>query len=1046
MTDTLSDKTDHGDAPWDGPGWPRGLFTLPPTQPFLPTLAQTLFEQCRDDPMALADITILLPTRRACRVLRQAFLDAPDRARPEPGADDDAPKAGTALLLPILRPIGDVDEDELLLTDADPGLEPLPSPIGALDRQLRLARAIMAAAPKGEKPSPDMAIDLAAELARLLDQLHTEGVSFELLHDLVPDDFAEHWQEVLQFLDILGAHWPAVLEELQALDPAKYRELWLLRAADRLRRDRPSAPVIIAGSTGSIPATAALMRTVLDLPQGAVILPGYDAVTAAQAQTESHAQFQMQQLLTRLDVAPEQVAEWPKPWPDGPFSPSEADARLRLITSLTEGPLGLAEDGLETPGLQLDPAMVKGVIPISCAGPEQEALVAALAMREVLDPSSAAQTAMLVTPDRDMARRVAIMLRRYGIVVNDSAGVPLSNTPVGQWLRLTAIMLTDRWGARDLLACFKHPYAALRRNPAACRDAIRLVEQTLLRGPRVGGGAQGLLDALDHVETLDEAARVERGAIVACRQFLTDLQSALTAVDGAGDDAAPVPSLVNRHIRFAEALATSVQAVGANRLWRGDDGEAAAAFLSELAAVGGGFPPMGWAHYGDFITGLMAGRVVRPQRQAHPRLTILGLLEARLVEADRVIMAGLNEGSWPPEPTADPWLSRPMRRKLGLPTPERRLGQTAHDFAQLLGAPEVFLLRAERQGGAPTIPARWMQFLDVALAYWKQAGFIDREGPVNDMQRRAEEYKAWARVLDQAGMTEPRPAPQPSPASALRPDRLSVTDIELLIRNPYGFYAKHVLALRPLDDLELDPGASDRGAFIHTALERFCQRYPDRLPADGVAQLLAIGEEVFQVVADRPDIHTFWWSRFQRIASWFVTTEAERRAVGWRPHRLETKGRVTITTSVGPVTLTGRADRLDRHAHDKALAIIDYKTGGVPSAQEVRQGIAPQLALEAMIAAAGQFENVPEQIPGELAYWQLTGGREPGKIASYQAAEVEALTTHAEAGVVALLHAFASAERPYLPVPRPSLAPRYDDYAHLARYDEWAPGLRESAS
>ncbi len=1005
--------------------------------------------------MALASITILLPTRRACRVLRQAFLDAAEAAPPRGEEDDDAAKADTALLLPILRPIGDVDEDELLLTDADPGLDPLPSPIGALDRQLRLARAIMAAAPKDEKPSPDMAIDLAAELARLLDQLHTESVSFELLHDLVPDDFAEHWQEVLQFLDILGAHWPAVLEELQALDPAKYRDLWLRRAADRLRRDRPSAPVIIAGSTGSIPATAALMRVVLDLPQGAVILPGYDAVTAAEAQTESHAQFQMQQLLNRLESLPEQVAEWPRPWPDGPFSPSEADARLRLITILTEGPLSIAAEGDETSGLALDPAMVERVTPIICSGPEQEALVAALVMRQVLDPSCAAQTAMLVTPDRDMARRVAIMLRRYGIEVNDSAGMPLSNTPVGQWLRLTAIMLTDSWGARDLLACFKHPYAALGRNPAACRETIRVLEQTLLRGPRVGNGAQGLLKALDALEDLGDDARVEPGAIATCREFLADLTHARagvepTANDGAESDAASdkaqVPSLVNRHIRFAEALATSVEAEGANRLWRGDDGEGAAAFLSELAAVGVGFPPMGWRHYGDFITGLMAGRVVRPQRQAHPRLTILGLLEARLVEADRVIMAGLNEASWPPEPTADPWLSRPMRRKLGLPTPERRLGQTAHDFSQLLGAPEVFLLRAERQGGAPTIPARWMQFLDVALAHWKQEGATERAGPVNDMLRRAADYKAWARVLDQADSTEPRPAPEPRPASALRPDRLSVTDIELLIRNPYGFYAKHVLALRPLDDLELDPGASDRGAFIHTALERFCQRYPDRLPPDAEAQLLKIGEEVFQVVADRPDIHAFWWSRFQRIASWFISTEAARREAGWQPYKLETKGRMAITTRHGPVTLTGRADRLDRHAHDKALAIIDYKTGSLPKAQEVHQGIAPQLALEAMIAAAGQFKDVPEQIPVELAYWQLTGGREPGKIACFEAADVEALTTHAEQGVVALLNAFASAERPYLPVPRPSLAPRYDDYAHLARYDEWAPGLRESAS
>ncbi|MEO0392628.1 MAG: double-strand break repair protein AddB [Pseudomonadota bacterium] len=941
---------DLSTAPWDADDWPRGIFTLPPTQPFLPSLAQGLLHRCRDNPMDLARITILLPTRRACRVLRQAFLDAADAQRPLPemdAGDTQDSRADTVLLLPILRPIGDVDEDELILTDADPGLDPLPSPIGALDRQLRLARAIMAAAPAGEAPSPDMAIDLAAELARLLDQLHTEGVSFELLHDLVPDDFAAHWQEVLQFLDILGEHWPAVLEQLQALDPARYRDLWLRRAADRLARDDRSGPVLVAGSTGSIPATAHLMKTVLGLPNGTVILPGFDALETLEDigffLGESHAQHQMHQLLNRLSIALENVQEWPRPWSDNRLNPQDVEARKNLITCLTNGPMmGRQENDQEMTKFvgQTDPDITRNITPIICQGPEQEALVAALAMREVLDPRTPEKTAMLVTPDRDMARRVTLALKRYGIAINDSAGIPLSSTPVGQWLRLTARLLSDQWGPRDLLACFKHPFAALGRHPAQCRDVIRQLELILLRGPQPASGVDALLSALEHLEARQDHQPIDPSIIARCRAFLTDLAAARAAIEApdatsldtdadaqVSDTQAPdvhatdtrvaatqepllkaarpddsvaddplaedavandpvtkhyaaedyVPALVARHVAFAEALAATADEPGGTRLWQRDDGEAASAFMSELSVVGTGFPPMGWRHYGDFITGLMAERVVRPQRQAHPRLTILGLLEARLVEADRVILAGLNEGNWPPEPSADPWLSRPMRRRLGLPTPERRLGQTAHDFAQLLGAPEVFLLRAERQGGTPTIPARWMQFFEVLLTQWKAQELHLKPGPVSDMLARATAYQDWAQRLDQAAAATPRTAPAPCPAAPKRPGRVSVTDIELLIRNPYGFYARHVLGLRALDALELAPGAADKGAFIHQALERFCRRFPDELPPDAAQHLHEIGAQVFREVADRPDVHAFWWARFQRIAEWFLAEEATRR-------------------------------------------------------------------------------------------------------------------------------------------------------------------------
>ncbi|MBV6633577.1 MAG: double-strand break repair protein AddB [Alphaproteobacteria bacterium] len=1010
--------------PWAA--WPRGVFTLPPTMPMLETIAHGIWQRCQAEPMSLAQITIMLPTRRACRAMRAAFLEL--------AADGDEGEEA-ALLLPILRPIGDVDEDELVLTGDDPGLEPLPPAIGALNRQMRLARAILAK-PSDEPIAPELAADLAAELARLLDQLDTEGIELDAFHGLVPDDYAEHWQETLTFLDILGQHWPGILEQLGAINPAHYRDLWLRRAAARLVREAPKEPVLIVGSTGSIPATMALMHAVCALDHGAVILPGLDqSLSPADMPDlpESHPQHQL--LRAALSLKPEardlveDVPLWPKPHPEAAMPPLVVRQRDGLIRALTQGMLDEAE-----------PAAVEGITPVDCTGPEHEATVAALAMREVLDNDALVgpQTVMLVTPDRDLARRVASILGRFGITVNDSGGQPLGETPVGNWLRMTATLMAGDLRPRDLLATFKHPFAALGRSTAQCRESIRLLERLALRGPTPGAGVEGLHGAIEAAAS-DPRRQATPGMIKLCQGFVNDLADALPVFE---DARSPLASLVQAHIKLAEALAATPDTEGSERLWCDEAGEQAAAFLTDLMGASDGFPPLAPSAYAAFLATLMEGQVVRPRQQAHPRLTILGLLEARLVRADRVILAGLNEGTWPPEPTADPWLSRPMRRQLGLPTPERRLGQQAHDFAQALGADEVFLLRAIRQGGAPTIPARWLQYLDVLMTRW--SGLEGAEAkPLETMKDRAKRYHDWALALDRPDPDQVQPIapPEPRPAAAQRPTDLRVTDVSLLMRNPYGFYARNILGLNALDDLELPPGASDRGKLIHDALNLYIKQHGKAIEADALDRLLEIGEGLFAPLAGQPEIHSFWWSRFERIAAWFVDYEQERRAQGWAPLATELAGKVTIKGERSETSLRGRADRFDAHAD--ALSVIDYKTGGVPDRNQVYLGIEPQLALEAVMARDGGFEGVAAAAQSRLEYWQLNGLGAGGKLNDYDGDDAQALVDYAAAGIVALMDAFADPARPYLAVPRPKLAPRFDDYRHLSRVDEWAPGLLE---
>lgn len=783
----------------------------------------------------------------------------------------------------------------------------------------------------------------------------------------------------------------------------------LAAQAEAWRRAPPPHPVVAAGIAGSLPAVANLVAAVAELPQGIVVLPGLarcDDDTWAEIKADpAHPQHLLSHLLDRLGRDPTEVRDWPAPGVSG------APAERRTLVFEALRPAASSDRWRTLPPLA-DKALA-GLRRLDCAGPQEEALVIALLLRETLETPGA--TAALVTPDRDLARRVAAELRRWGIEIDDSAGLPLNRTPPGIFLRLLLEAVAQNLAPVPLLALLKHPLAACGAAPEQCRALARRLEIEALRGPRPGPGFAGLAAALGEQD--GELGR-----------FIAGLRAALAPlVDALAARETDLAGVVAAQIAAAEALAQSDAEPGAARLWREPAGEAAAQMMSELLDAAAGFPPIAGSDYPALFEGLVTGPVVRPPFGKHPRLFIWGLLEARLQQADRLVLGGLNEGVWPPETESDPWLSRPMRREFGLPPPERRVGLAAHDFAQAMGAREVVLTRAARVEGAPTVPSRWLLRLDTVL---RAAG---RETALDE----ADEPLAWQAQIDDAPRILPRP-PEPRPPVAARPRRLSVTEIETWMRDPYAIYARRVLRLEALDPLDADPGAADRGRFIHRALDQFLKQWPGALPPDALERLVALGREAFGSALERPGVAAFWWPRFVRIAEWFVANEAARRGAT-APLGAECRGRLELAGPAGPFELVAIADRIDRREAG-GLGIIDYKTGTVPDKADVSLGYAPQLALEAAIAEAGGFAEIAAAPVEELAFWQMTGLDPPGRecpIAA-NAAELRNRIDEALAGLRQLIARFDDPATPYRSVPRPDKAPRYSDYAHLARIKEWS--------
>lgn len=967
------------------------VYTIPAGLSFVDMLAQGIMDKSCDDPLTLARMHVLLPTRRACRSLREAFLRLTE---------------GKPLLLPRMSPIGDVDEEELSLTLAgSDGELALPPAIPPMRRLFLLAKLIGA---QDRTRGLEQDLMLAAALGKLMDQVYTEDLDFADLPAIVDrTEFASHWQVSLDFLSILSEHWPNILKAEGAIDSADRRNRLIKRLAEHWRENPPAYPVFAAGSTGSIPATAALLKTVAGMPHGCIILPGLDQAMDEESwavMDDTHPQATLRTLLRDLGEDRAAVALWPA-------AQNPPRAKIRALMSEIMRPADTAQ---EWQTIRERLSISAGDIAVQrydCANPQEEALVIALALRETLEDKE--KTAALVTPDRKLARRVAMACRRWGIEIDDSGGQPLAQTKIGTYLRLCIEAVCNDVKPVALLNFTKHALC-LPETYKDWRSAIRALDMSVFRGPAFEGG----FGAYEKKIALQIAA--DR-PVKHLQHTLSFLERSYAPLIKLAAGRRPFAEWCEAHLQVAEIFCAP------DILWSGQEGDAASFFFSDLRVQADLLPDVTASEYLALLERTMAGISVRPAYGLHPRLMILGQLEARLVEADVMILSGLNENTWPPDPGIDPWMSRPMRKKFKLPPLERSIGLSAHDFAQSLCAEKVILTRSLRVDGTPTVPSRWLQRMDTVLKALDIDPAILRSGDLLEHAAQidsVDEYKPWER-------------PEPRPPVAARPRKLSVTQIDTWMTDPYSIYARHVLALRPLDPLEQKLDAAMRGTLLHETLDRFVEKYPDGLPHEAKDAFLVIAKEELDALALEPDITNFWEPRLSKIASWLIATESAWR-ITYKPVAREAKGELPFDGPAGPFTLSARVDRIDESRDGREGAIIDYKTGGSFSLTGMKDGRYPQLPLEALILEQGGFSGVKSLPVAALSYWVVSGSGNGGDIKTMnKISDLAEAKDNAREGLEKLIVTFDREDTPYYSIPRPERAPRFNDYEHLARVREW---------
>ncbi len=951
------------------------LAAFSPETAFLPALAKHWLAAPGDPAGGL----IMLPNRRAARALAGAFLTAND---------------GKALLLPRIIAPGAIDETALTLNGLD-----LPPAIPPLQRQATLTQLILKMDGRTGAPTQlHAAWKLAGDLAGLLDEADEAEIDLAtVLPNLVGAELSEHWQVTLTFLEIVTAAWPEILRGSGQVNPAK-RQIMLIDAQNAAWATNPPAEKIWLVARDANPALTRLARTVCALPEGLLLLPGYDPLlpdAAWEALDDSHAQAGIARLLGGIGARRDEIMQLGEPTGSRTALLSRALLPADCLTDW-QSPASLSTDGL----YQLE------------ARDEQEdATAIAMILRAALETPGA--TTALVTPDRGLAIRVAAALKRFGIAADDSAGEPLADTPPAILLRLAARAAEAEFAPLPLLALLKHPLAAAGLPPETCRALARQLERSALRGPRPSPGFDGIKFRLD------KAAQPQR-------DFLDRIEQRMAPLTGLPLSINPAAAL--RAIIIAgEALAATAEAPGAANLWAGEAGAALSEVLLEAMAVLENLPDMRATTLADLLDAILAGHVIRRPRtrDGHPRIAIWGVQEATLQSVDVVVLGGLVEGVWPGAAEPGPWLSRPMRKAAGLPSPEQQTGLAAHDFFTLAASCKTAILAAPtRRERAPAVPSRWITRLDAMLAGMGQ------KLPVHDAA-------SWAAQLDTPAARILRPKPKPCPPAAARPRELSISDIATLIADPYAIYARKILKIRELDELDEETDASLFGNIVHEGLAGFFSVERDFFAEDAAAQLSLMLQTAMRQERPRAALQHWWEARLTRIAGWIVEAEQARRLSNPPiAMLLETSAKLQIA---GDFTLNGRADRIEKRA-DGSVFIMDYKTGSPPSFKKIQNGTAPQLPLEAVMVEAGAFGADFTAPVTELAFWQLSGRAQAGAdkpIAAAKPDELRAVIDDAAASLPELFAKFADEATPYLAQPHPDRSTYEDVYAGISRQREW---------
>lgn len=1005
------------------------VFSIEPYQNFLGNLAHVLANEIFIDDLRISDAIILLPTRRAARQLAQEFL----KARPQ-----------SATILPRIRTLGDIDPEDSNLAGLESFVD-FEKTISPLRRQFMLAKLI-GAKNQAQNWSSDLISCMggAEALGELLDSAELmanadDGPDWSKLDDLVDIEMADHFKQSKDFLKIITEYWPQILKENGYTDPANKRRRAIETLTKAWAQNPPDSHVIIAGSTGSIPAARKLMKLVANLPKGCVVLPGLDKNMEARAwarikNEDSHAQRTLHDTINEIGISRDEVISWP--------TYEEIDLNLENRRKLLNAALTPKEETadwlkqVEKIGKENAINGLKGLSLIEASSEDLEAAHIAYHMRKSLENEG--ETCVLVTPNQNIALRVCEKMAFWGVKLDVSSGQVLNKTQLGSFIELVISWLIAPENPKAIMALLAHNFTSFGLDEKSKKLAASSLEIGLLRG---AARDNDLNETLKRAQDTDEKSwNYRRANKKQAIDLINQILSAKNNIFAQFTD--------NNLSNIAYFLCFACEEIAKNEfgkfnhIWSKEAGKNASNFFGNLFDDGQDFEVQDLNQGFKIIKSLMAKSVVRP-KGTHPNLAILGPLEARLLHFDKYILAGLDDGIWPQPPNIDPFLSRPMREKLGLQSRDLRLGLSAHDFAQLAANKNVILTRCAKRGGAPSVPSRWIWRLKTLVQ-----GAIQNKSPEEVLHNNEFNNHALLNFIrPKYDFNIKKIIPNPKPPIELRPKEFAATQIESLIRDPYKIYVTKILGLNPLDALGSEISSKERGSAIHKALE-ILKDWNENIPQNAEQILLDefkirllefgykdddIDEEIERL---KPSAKLMLDFQNQRLSQKFDIFVEQ-----FVTHELITKS--------AKIKLKATADRIDIDKNGNA-EIWDFKTGEIPSDPSISSMFAAQLPVTQWLLMKTGVLNIKNvSCFGHIKIGnrkpkihQYEGGQKDKKAPKLQMNEVYEKTDET---LNQLFTIFANENMPYKSKPRVQFINKTQTYEdpidRLARRLEWADAI-----
>ena len=986
------------------------FYTIPASQAFADNLVTGIIDKF-PEPEQLARIELYLPSRRAISSIKEAFLKHQKQG---------------PILLPKIFAVGEPDE-EVALNPSIEGLE-LNEAINVFERQCLIASQIQHFPIGGQRMSPASSMKLASSLCMLIDQMQRACTPLSDIKNVLPDELSTYWQEILKFLTILFDYWPSILAERGQMDPVARQQKLLQAQLDFWTSHPPNVPIILAGSTGTLPMTRAFMKVISQLPMGAVIFPGLDLDIEhtdwhAIENDSVHPLSQIARSMAEFELPLSEVRYWHVTEQMRHKSVCSRQILLREImrpASRTWQWRRLAVDESE-----LSPSSLQGLKVMSVTDSFQEAELIAGLMRQILETPN--KTAMLVTPDRVLARKVQAALMRWNIKIDDSAGSSLLLSTPARFLALIIRVVQEDASPHALRALFKHPFATAGLPRAEFTHLANLFEEQILRGPLPKKNWESWTLLVAQTPKLKDFWQNSLlPAFTPLRDAFRAINPSLDTLTIALMQTAQELSTLPENSADSGSKTNYKQSDTPLHIYTDHSGKVLLEFLSDMIRFGSNYS-IAASEFHYTFSALCQEAVVRTPYYQHPRLKILGTIEARMQQADTVILGGLNEGVWPPFSQRDMWINNASRTQLGLPDRHWRIALSAHDFMMAAASPEVIITRSVVTDGATTQKSRWLARLDAVLAAAGLSSYLDKQIPV------------WMKAVNARkipDIVKPIGRPEPKPAITQRPSQISATDFDQWITDPYGFYVKKILKIRQKNPIDESPSVALRGSLIHDVIAEFSECYPiGKLPKDAGQKLRKILDAHLSKWSNIAYIDLFWRQKFSVILNWFLEEECRRRDECFQVV-VEKEGRIELSIGRRLILVTARADRIELHRGNN-YQIIDYKSGNPPSKLAVSSGNAVQLLVEAAILSKGGFNLSDKNVQDiGLFYWQLKGRvTAPGKIDDVTPDDFDVCIIFDQ--LLELVQSFENEEQPYLSEPNPAKRPKISQVRHLARIKEW---------